>query len=46
MHWCVEEQMALMALLAMIPFIGPWLRAKLSRKQDCPCGHEGGERHV
>ena len=38
MHWCMDEQLALLNLIVMIPFAGPWLRGKFNkvfRKQHC-----------
>ena len=45
MHWCMEETMALVTAIGFLPFVGAWLRAKLSRKSNCPCGHKNGEEH-
>lgn len=36
-HWCIEEQVALLTVIGMIPFLGPWLRAKISKLRGKHC---------
>ncbi len=38
-HWCPDETAALLAFLALVPFLGPWLRAKLSKRHCCEPSH-------
>ena len=36
MHFCNDEFMVLVAFFSTLPFLGPWIRAKLaSRKPHC-----------
>ncbi len=37
MHWCADEQLALITFLAMIPFLGPWLRSRINRFRGRHC---------
>jgi hypothetical protein len=34
MHFCADEAAVLVALVSAIPFLGPWLRAKLRKKEQ------------
>lgn len=57
-HFCREEAAVVLTGAVSVPFIGPAvkaalkahplqsLKAKFQKKPACPCGHEGGERHI
>ena len=40
MHFCNDELMMLMALMGSIPFLGPWLRSKLTKPHCCKPEHK------
>lgn len=37
MHWCADETMALVFILSSIPFVGPWIKARLQKLTKPHC---------
>lgn len=42
---CHGEWNSLLALIAMAPFLGPWLVSKFKRRKSCCDGHDHNEVH-
>lgn len=45
-HWCPQETAALLAVLGLLPFIGTWLRTKLSKRHCCEPSHVVAVTHT
>ena len=43
---CHGEWSFLLMLLTGLPFVGIWIRSKLSKKSSCPCEHDHGDGKI